>query len=192
MASTSHGDCTDGDDYSLADFGRDFFEHAVTRERVTAALANLAGNEIDFGPRSVGPGGLATIRAYGRIGEPWVTPAAGEPVCFGITIPIDLTLVIRLAGHDHRFVAEMRARLVLTARPRNALKIFIDVPPPTEDDVEVTVKAQGLRASVLDVVADIEGELKRVVAKQIARQIDSDKIRQMREIDVAERISSDR
>ncbi|MES1925375.1 hypothetical protein [Salinisphaera sp. T31B1] len=176
------------DTAAFAAFGRDFLRHAVTQARVEAALANLAGNQIDFGPRKVGPGGLASIRAEGAVSQPSVAPMAGEAVRYAITLPIELELVVRLAAHDHRFVAEMAARLTLTARPRDTLRIFIDVPAPTERDVEVNVTAQGLRASVLDVVADVEGELKRVVARQIARQIDSDRIREMRDIDVAARL----
>ena len=43
-------------EYSYEDFGRDFFEHAVTVERVEKAMANLTGNAVDFGPREAGPG----------------------------------------------------------------------------------------------------------------------------------------
>lgn len=174
--------------YTYADFGRDFFEYAVTKERIEKALSNLAGNAIDFGPRDTGPAGLASISAQGEIRQPGVSRNEGDPVQFAVVIPIYLELVVRLAAHDHRFRAELRAHLTLTALAKEPLHVFIDVPAPSEDDVEVKVEAQGLRASVLDVVADVDGELRRYVARQIAKEIDKPKIRAMRDIDVRERL----
>lgn len=177
------------DDYSYEAFGRDFFEQAVTQSRVEKALSNLTGDAIDFGPREVGPGGLASIKAHGEVREPLVTRREGDLIRFDLAIPIYLELTVRLAAHDHRFHADMRARLQLTARAKKPLHIFIDVPPPTKDDVEVKVRAQGIRASVLDIVADVDGELRRYVARYIARQIDKPGIRKMRDIDVRERLA---
>ncbi|GAB3686070.1 hypothetical protein [Salinisphaera aquimarina] len=179
-------------DYSYEAFGREFFEQSVTRERVENALSNLAGNAIDFGPRKAGPAGLASISATGEVGAPRVERVPGKRVRFAVTIPIRLQLVVRLAGHDHRFDGELGAHLTLTAMARAPLKIFIDVPAPTEKDVDVDVEAQGLRASVLDVVADVDGELRRFVARHIGREIEKPKIRDMREIDVAARLHKDR
>ena len=178
-------------EYSYEDFGRDFFEHAVTVERVEQALANLTGNAVDFGPRQVGPAGLATIQAEGSIREPSVLRREGELIEFDLTIPIDLDLTVRLAAHDHRFETRLRAQLKLTARAKQPLHIFIDIPAPTENDIDVEVNAQGLRASVLDVVADIEGELKRHVAKYVGKQIEKPEIRRMRDIDVRRRLEND-
>lgn len=190
MTTTTAGDthATTGTDYSYADFGRDFFEYAVTKERIEAALSNLAGNAIDFGPRVTGPAGLASIRAQGEIRRPSVARNDSDLVQFAVVIPIYLELVVRLAAHDHRFHAEMHAHLTLTALARAPLHVFVDVTAPSEADVDVKVEAQGLRASVLDVVANVDGELRRYVARQIAKEIDKPKIRAMREIDVRERV----
>ena len=177
-------------EYSYEDFGRDFFEHAVTVERVEKAMANLTGNAVDFGPREAGPAGLATIQAEGSIREPSVTRREGELIEFALMIPIDLDLTVRLAAHDHRFDIQVRAHLKLTARAKQPLHIFIDIPSPTENDIDVEVNAQGLRASVLDVVADIEGELKHQVAKYVAKQIETPDIRRMRDIDVRKRLEN--
>lgn len=179
---------TTGTDYSYADFGRDFFEYAVTKARIEAALSNLAGNAIDFGPRDTGPAGLASIRAQGEIRRPSVSRNDGDLVQFAVVIPIYLELVVRLAAHDHHFRAELHAHLTLTALAKAPLHVFIDVPAPSEEDVDVKVEAQGLRASVLDVVANVDGELRRYVARHIAKEIDKPKIRAMREIDVRERL----
>ncbi|MES1940561.1 hypothetical protein T5B8_09966 [Salinisphaera sp. T5B8] len=188
MAEHSNSSAQTREDYSYEAFGRDFFEHAVTVERVEQALSNLTGNAVDFGPRNVGPGGLARIQAEGNIGEPSVMRREGELIEFALMIPIDLDLTVRLAGHDHRFETELRAHLKLTARAQAPLHIFIDIPAPGEKDIDVELNARGLRASVLDVVADVEGELKRYVVRYVAKQIDKPEIRRMREIDVRRRL----
>ena len=41
------------------EFGRRFFEYAVTPERVAAAFADIAGNEFAMEPIAQGPGGIA-------------------------------------------------------------------------------------------------------------------------------------
>lgn len=176
------------DEYSYAQFGRDFFEYAVSAKRIENALSNLTGNKIDFGPREAGPAGLASIRANGEIHRPLVERKESDLVCFAVTIPIRLELVVRLAALNHRFQADLRAHLTLTARARKPLHLFIDIPAPSERDVEVEVKAQGRGASVLDSLADIDGELRRTVARQIAKEIDKPEIRAMRDIDVRARL----
>ena len=177
-------------EYSYEAFGREFFETAVTKARVESALAGLTGNAIDFGPRHAGPANLASITAKGEIRAPSVSRQEHELIRFAVVIPIYLELTVRLAAHDHRFRAHLRAHLHLTARAKRPLHVFIDIPAPTEKDVEVDIEAQGLRASVLDVVADVDGELRRFVARYIGKEIDKPNIRAMRDIDVRERLDS--
>lgn len=177
------------DDYcSYEEFGVRFFEHAVTPARIHAAMSGLVGNLIEFGPKAVGPGRVARITATGRIGDVTVTQRPGHAVTFRLMIPVDLHLTVRLAGQNHRFHAEMRAGLTLTARAAAPLRIRIDIAPPSADDVEVIVRAKGLRATALRAAADVDGELRRFVARYIGREIDKPHIRQVCDIDVAARI----
>ena len=39
------------------EWGRNFFEVAVTEERVAAAFAEIAGDQFEMGPMAQGPGG---------------------------------------------------------------------------------------------------------------------------------------
>ena len=45
------------------EFGRRFFEIAVTEERVGDAIAAIAGDEFSMGPMGQGPGGIAKVTA---------------------------------------------------------------------------------------------------------------------------------
>jgi hypothetical protein len=174
---------------SYAEFGERFFEFAVTEERVLGAVSGLAGDAFEFGPIGVGPGRLAKVHASGLIGAPSVARREGQDVAFALTIPVDVRLTVNLGLDQHRFRAAVTVNLKLTARAAEPLRVVIDVATPTKDDVQVVIKAESLRASVLQLVAGVEGELRRFVAKYVAKEINKPHIRQARDIDVAARIS---
>ena len=57
--------------------------------------------------------------------------------------------------------------------------------PPRAADVGCQLKAQGLRASITQHAANVEGELKRFVAKYVAREIEKPYVVKARTIDVS-------
>lgn len=59
-----------------AEFGERFVAHAVTTDRIEAAVAGIAGKGMKFGPFSVGPAGLAGLVAEGKVGGRWWSAAA--------------------------------------------------------------------------------------------------------------------
>lgn len=173
---------------SYAEFGVAFFERAVTKERIVGAVGDLVGEPISLGPIGVGPGRLAQVRANGQVGQPSVTRLPGDQVSFGLSVPVELDLRIYLLGERHDFHASISVALRLTARAVRPLGIFIDIAEPSAEDVVVSIAAEGLRAKVLSVVAGIDREIARFVAKYVAREIDKPRLRAGRLIDVAARI----
>ncbi len=63
------------DEMTYEQFGRRFFEVAVTEERVGGAIASIAGQEFEMGPMGQGPGKIAKVTAKVRILEPRVSRA---------------------------------------------------------------------------------------------------------------------
>jgi len=59
----------------------------------------------------------------------------------------------------------------------------------SESEFTVRLKADGLRASLMQRVVPVEDELKRFVAKYVTREIRRDDIRAARTIDVADKIN---
>ena len=84
-------------------FGRKFFEVAVTEDRVAAAFAAIAGDEFEMGPIAQGPGKFARISAKVRILQPKVTRTVGESIDFFVRIPLRIDLVIDLRLDKQRF-----------------------------------------------------------------------------------------
>ena len=157
---------------SYADWGVGFFTTAVTTERVLAGINVLAGQPIDVGPLGVGPGRLAKVSATGTIGAAVGERVATSPVTFRMSLPVSLEFVLDLGVDKHRFVADITVPLTIVARARADLAIVLDVVPPTTEQVVVRLKAQGIRASITQHAANVEGELRRFVARYVVRELD--------------------
>lgn len=181
---TAEAVCADGGYLGYADFGRRFLERAVTGERVGEALRAVAGKPFDTGPVGVGPGSLIKVRAVGRIGEPIVAPDSGRHVSFAITVPADLRLTVDLGFDRQHFDAQVAVRLTVTARPAAPLRIVLDVADVTSSDVDVHLHAVGVRASVVQLLGDVEGEIKRRAAEFVRAEIAKPQVQRARTIDV--------
>jgi hypothetical protein len=173
---------------SYAEFGEQFFRIAVTEDRILAALSGLSQQSFDFGPMGVGPGRLAKVSATGLVGSPDLVRVDGTHIGFRLAIPVDARFVVDLGIDQHRFQAALVVNLSLTARPALPLHVVIDVTPPTRDDVTVTMQSASVRASLLRLVAGIDDELRRFVAKYVARELDKPAMRAARQIDVGGRM----
>jgi hypothetical protein len=174
---------------SYRDFGEQFFARVVTQERVVAAVDVLAGQPIKFGPKGVGPGRLVKVTVDGAIGaassEPVFDP---DHVAYRVQLPVDLRFDLDLGLETHTFEGSLLVPLVLTVRAADGLRVFIDVTPPRPREVGLSLRAQGLRASVLQRVAGVEGEVKRFVATYVAKEVDKPHIRKARVFDVGDQV----
>jgi hypothetical protein len=170
---------------SYQQWGLDFFAEAVSQDRILGAVNNIAGQPINFGPMGVGPGKIAKVRAYGEIGAATATPIEGPQISYRVELPVTLTFEVNLQVETHVFHAELLVPLTLTARALDRVKIFITIDPPRPSDIEVKVQAEGIRASIMQRVVNVEGELRRFVAKYVARETSKQHIEEARLINVS-------
>jgi hypothetical protein len=166
------------------EFGALFFRAAVTPERILGAVDGIAGKPIDFGPMGVGPGRIARVTAKGRIGDATATEIPGLPISYRLVVPVALDFTVDLQVEKHRFHADVEVPLTVTAHATRDLRIIVDVTPPNPDELELDLAAEGMRAGLLKRVANIDGELRRFVAKYVARELEKPHIVATREIDV--------
>ncbi len=169
---------------SYADFGEAFFRAAVTEDRIRSAIGSVAGKPIEFGPIGVGPGRVAQVTANGDVGAPVVRSLAHDEVVFTVMLPVHLEFQLDLAVDKHRFTGELVVPITVHARATDDLRIVIDVTPPAARDIRMDLKAEGLRASVVQKAAGVDGEVKRFVAKYIAREVANPDVASLLEIDV--------
>jgi hypothetical protein len=173
---------------SYEQWGADFFAEAVSEQRLLGAVNTVAGQPIDFGPIGVGPGRIAKVRAYGEIGSATATRERGDRIGYRVELPVALTFEIDLQVETHRFEAELLVPLTLTAVAQSGVRIFIEASPPRSEEVLVELRAKGLRASVLQRVVGVEGELRRFVARYVGRELEKPHVLAARSIDVSRAI----
>ncbi len=170
---------------SYEKFGRRFFEIAVTENRIGAAFTPLAGEDFEIGPLATGPGGMVKVQANVSMGRPVITRYVNELITFKVRLPLSINLVVDLRVDRLRYDVTGVVPLDLTVRAVEPLSIHIDVDTPRPRDVQVGVASHGARAEMVRFVAQIDDEIKRVIAKHVAQQVRTPEIRRACVIDVA-------
>ncbi|POX80496.1 hypothetical protein [Mycobacterium kansasii] len=172
------------------DFGRRFFEVAVTPERVAASFAEIAGSEFDMEPIAQGPGGIAKLSAHVKINEPRVTRKLGDLITFVIHIPLSIDLLLDLRLDKQRFKVAGDIALRATARAAEPLLLIVDVAKPRPSDITVNVSSKSIRGEVLRILAGVDGEIRRFIAQYVAEEIDSPQSQAAQVIDVATQLDT--
>jgi hypothetical protein len=172
------------------EFGRRFFEEAVTEDRVAAAFSEIAGGDITMGPMSQGPAGLAKVTARVKIQEPHVRRNLGDTITFAVRIPLLIELIVDLRLDKQRFMVDGDIALRATARAAEPLMIVIDVAKPRPSDIAVHVTSKSLRGEIVRLIGGVDGEIRKFVAAYVAEEIDSPSSQQAKIIDVATQVAS--
>ncbi|MFV0493510.1 hypothetical protein [Mycobacterium sp.] len=175
---------------SYEEFGRRFFEIAVTPERVAGALSDIAGSEFAMEPIAQGPGGIAKVSANVRIQEPRVTRKLGDLITFAIHIPLSIDLLLDLRLDKQKFAVTGDIALKATARAAEPLLLIVDVSKPRPSDITVNVSSKSIRGEVLRIIAGVDGEIRRFIAQYVRAEIDSPKSQAAQVIDVATQVAS--
>src|ERR1700761_1100581 len=170
------------------EFGRKFFEVAVTPERVAAAFADIAGNEFAMEPIAQGPGGIAKVSANVKIQDPRVTRRLGDSITFVIHIPLSIDLLLDLRLDKQRFTVTGDIALRATARAAKPLILIVDVAKPRPSDITVNVSSKSIRGEVLRILAGVDGEIRRFIAHYVADEIDAPKSQAAQIIDIAQQV----
>ncbi|BBY67150.1 hypothetical protein [Mycolicibacterium helvum] len=172
------------------EFGRRFFEVAVTEERVAAAFAEIAGGEFEMGPMAQGPAGLAKVTAKVKIQQPVARRSVGDTITFNVRIPLVIELIVDLRLDKQRFTVDGDIALRATARAAEPLLLVIDIAKPRSSDIAVNVTSKSVRGEILRILAGVDAEIRRFVAAYVADEIDSPASQQAKVIDVAEAVAS--
>ena len=181
----------DADDYmTYEEFGRRFFEVAVTEDRVGRAIGSIAGDAFEMGPIGQGPGKIAKVTAKVRIMEPRVSRQVGEMITFAIRIPLEIDMVVDLRIDRPKFMVFGEITLRATARAAAPLLLILDVEKPRSSDISIHVTSKSLRGELLRIVAGVDAEIKRFVAAHVSGEIDSPASQKAKVIDVADSIDA--
>ncbi|MDT5017609.1 MAG: hypothetical protein QOD39_3769 [Mycobacterium sp.] len=177
------------DEMTYEEFGRRFFEIAVTEDRVGSAIAAIAGSEFEIGPIAQGPGKIAKVTAKVRVLEPRLTREVGELITFAIRIPLEIDMVVDLRIDKPKFMVFGEIALGATARAVEPLLLVLDVAKPRPSDISIHVTSKSLRAEVVRIIGGIDDEIRRFIAAHVAGEIDSPASQKAKIIDVADGIN---
>jgi hypothetical protein len=172
------------------EFGRRFFEVAVSEERVADAIGGIAGDAFEIGPISQGPAGIAKATAHVRIKHPIVAREIGEQITFAIRIPLEIDMMLDLRIDRPRFMVFGEIKLKAVAVAAEPLLLILDVKAPRSSDIAIHVTSSSLRAELVRIVGNVDGEIKRFIAKHVAGEIDSPEATKAKVIDVGTQIAS--
>ncbi len=170
------------------EWGRKFFEIAVTEERVASAFAAIAGDEFELGPMGQGPGGIARVTAKVRIGEPTASRQIGDTIRFDIRIPLEIDLLVDLRLDKQRYKVDGEVALRATARAAEPLALIIDVPKPRPSDISVHVSTKSIRGELVRIIGGVDAEIRRFTAAHVAELIDAPESQKAQAINVEEMI----
>jgi hypothetical protein len=171
------------------EFGRRFFEIAVTEERVGDAIAAIAGDEFEMGPMGQGPGGIAKVTAKVKVQTPSVTRHVGEQITFSIRIPLEIDMVIDLRIDKPRFMVFGEIALQASALAAAPLVLILDVQKPRPSDIAIHVTSKSLRAEVVRILGGVDAEIKRFISAHVSAEIDSPASHKAKVIDVGGQIA---
>ena len=170
------------------EFGRRFFEIAVTEERVGGAIAEIAGEAFELGPIAQGPGKIAKVTAKVRIQQPLVARQVGETITFAIRIPLEIDMVVDLRIDKPKFMVHGEIALRASAFAAAPLLLILDVEKPRPSDITIHVTSKTLRAELVRIVGGVDAEVKRFIAAHVAGEIDSPEAQQAQVIPVADMV----
>jgi hypothetical protein len=170
---------------SYEEFGRRFFEVAVTEERVGDAIGQIAGEAFEIGPIAQGPGKLAKVTAKVQIMPPRVNRRVADEITFAIRIPLEIDMVVDLRIDKPKFMVFGEISLRAVARAAEPLLLIIDVEKPRAADIAIHVTSKSLRAEVVRIIGGVDAEIKRFIAAHVAGEIDSPASQKAKVIDVA-------
>jgi hypothetical protein len=173
---------------SYEEFGRRFFEVAVTEERVGDAIGQIAGDAFEMGPIAQGPGKLAKVTAKVRIMPPRVNRRVADEITFAIRIPLEIDMVVDLRIDKPKFMVFGEISLRAVARAAEPLLLIIDVEKPRASDIAIHVTSKSLRAEVVRIIGGVDAEIKRFIAAHVSGEIDSPESQKAKIIDVAQQL----
>lgn len=134
-------------------------------ERAVAVIAELVGPTVAFGPVPVGPNGMATATAEGRVGR--LTGRRTAPGRGEVTVPARLDVSVLLGRRRVPVDVDLVVRIGLTARPTGDA-VEVDVAPIACGDIDVDARTSGAGGVIVRRMADLEGEIRHHVGVYVS------------------------
>lgn len=166
------------------EFGMRFMNLVLHRDRVMESINRVLGDEFSLGPIGAGPGRkVAKVTANGTFGTAY-GDALADVVGYEVNLPVHVAFHLDLGVDMLRFNAEVLLPLRLTMELVEPLTILWHITPPHPDAVVMTVASDSRRATVLQKLTGLDGELRRFIIRFVERELEKPHVRKAMRIDL--------
>ncbi len=166
------------------EFGMRFMNLVLHRDRVMESINRVLGKDFQLGPIGAGPGRkVAKVTANGTFGTAY-GEALPDVVGYEVNLPVNVAFHLDLGVDMLRFNAEVLLPLRLTMELVEPLTILWHITPPHPDVVVMTVASDSRRATVLQKLTGLDGELRRFIVRFVERELEKPHVRKAMRIDL--------
>ncbi|MCZ4498267.1 MAG: hypothetical protein JWQ74_820 [Marmoricola sp.] len=166
------------------EFGMRFMNLVLHRDRVMESISRVLGSEFQLGPIGAGPGRkVAKVTANGTFGTPY-GEALTDVVGYRVNLPVDVAFHLDLGVDMLRFNAAVLLPLRLTMDLVEPLTIMWHITPPDPDDVVMTIASDSRRATVLQKLTGLDGELRRFIVRFVDRELEKPHVQKAMKIEL--------
>jgi hypothetical protein len=157
---------------------------AAPPERVSEVVAQLIGDKIRIGPISAGPCEAATATAVGVPGDVRAELCDDEMWHQVVTIPIDLAVMVEVAGGVARFHGPVQVQTRIRLDIEQPCDIVVQVEDVELQNITSAVEADGLSARLVETVGHVDDIVADQVLTYVNDLISSSEFRAALRIDV--------
>lgn len=166
------------------EFGMRFMNLVLHRDRVMESINRVLGADFQLGPIGAGPGRkVAKVTATGTFGTAY-GEALPDVVGYEVNLPVDVSFDLDLGVDMLRFNAGVLLPLRLTMELVAPLTILWHITPPDPDDVVMTIASDSRRATALQKLTGLEGELRRFIVRFVDRELEKPHVQKAMKIDL--------
>lgn len=169
---------------SLHGFAVEFLRRAASPQRLAQIVRDLVGERIEFGPVPVGPGGIATAKADGKVRSVRGEARSADGTRLLVHTEVDVHISVRIAGRTVRFEALMLNTVRVTLRPAAPLLILIDIEEMAEEDISLELALPGMVNRALQRIGNVDTEVRRYTKQYIDQLISSERAASLMRIDI--------
>lgn len=166
------------------EFGMRFMNLVLHRDRVMESINRVLGDDFQLGPIGAGPGRkVAKVTASGTFGRAY-GEALDDVVGYEVNLPVDVAFDLDLGVDMLRFNAGVVLPLRLTMELVEPLTILWHITPPDPEDVVMSIDSDSRRATVLQKLTGLDGELRRFIVRFVERELEKPHVQKAMKIDL--------
>jgi hypothetical protein len=170
----------------LDQFAARLLQAALAPARIAQIVRRIVGDEFDVGPVDVGPGGIASATARGRLCRVAASPCPDDPCQLRVRIAVALAVKVFLGIQVTGFLAHATVTLSLHVNPCTPLGIAVTVSEPSAADVSLRLVVPKATRRLLIAVVGVEAMLNRYVCEFVRDAVGSPQAQRYLCIDLAE------